>query len=84
MSIEKIIHRKASDYVAALHNPDAPELEPRKPGRPPISGETATGHIHIRTTLTRKGHWVRAARPKSLAQWATEILDKASGYDGGE
>jgi hypothetical protein len=29
MSIEKLIHRKASDYVAALHNPDAPELPPR-------------------------------------------------------
>jgi hypothetical protein len=60
---------------------DAAQADPRKPGRPPISGETAKGHVHIRTTLARKGHWVRAARPKSLAQWATEILDGASGYE---
>lgn len=98
MSIEKIIHRKASDYVAALQNPDAPELEPRKnhvpletgkesgpasrgAGRPPIAGETATHHVHIRTTAQRKSAWVRAARPKSLAQWATENLDRAAKYE---
>lgn len=57
---------------------DAAQPGPRKPGRPPIGGETATGHVHVRTTLPRKGRWVRAARPKTLAQWATEILDKAS------
>ena len=50
MSIENLIHRKAADYVAALQNPDAPELELRKPGRPPRDGEAATGHVHIRTT----------------------------------
>jgi hypothetical protein len=61
-----------------------PHTVGRGAGRPPISGETAKGHIHIRTTLPRKGHWVRAARPKSLAQWATEILDKASGYESPE
>jgi len=70
---------KNSEKSAAAY--DAAQPDPRKPGRPPINGETATGHIHIRTTLPRKGHWARAARPKSLAQWATEILDKASGYE---
>ena len=53
---------------------------PPLPGRPPIAGETATGHIHIRSTMARKNAYVRAAKPKSLAAWATEILDKASGY----
>ena len=106
MSIEKIIHRKASDYVAALQDPDAPELEPRKnnhvpletgkesgpvalkphtvgrgAGRPPLAGETATHHVHIRTTAPRKSAWVRAAQPKSLAVWATENLDRAAKYE---
>ena len=53
---------------------------PPLPGRPPIDGERATGNIHIRSTLARKNAYVRAAKPKSLAAWATEILDKASGY----
>ena len=30
-----------------------PHTVGRGAGRPPIGGETATGHIHIRTTLTR-------------------------------
>lgn len=104
MSIEKLIHRKASDYVAALQNPDAPELgeeknhvplETGKPGpvvlkpqtvgrgagRPPIGGETATHHVHIRTTAQRKSAWVRAAKPKSLAEWATQNLDRAAKYE---
>ena len=105
MSIEKLIHRKASDYVAALQNPDAPELEPRKKnhvpletgkesgpvalkphtvgrgaGRPPTDGESATHHIHLRVTKQRKNCWVGAAHPKTLAQWMTENLDKASHY----
>ena len=55
-------------------------------GRPTNDDEAATGHVHIRTTLARKGQWVRAARKdgKKLSEWATEILDKASGYDCGE
>ena len=107
MPIEKLIHRKASDYIAALQDPDAPELEPRKnknhvpletgkesgpvalkpqtvgrgAGRPPLAGETATHHVHIRTTAQRKSAWVGAAYPKSLAQWMTENLDKASHYE---
>ena len=106
MSIEKLIHRKASDYVAALQNPDAPELEPRKKnhvpletgkesgpvalkphtvgrgaGRPPIGGETATHHVHIRTTAQRKSAWVRAAQPRTLAEWVTEHLDRAAKYE---
>jgi hypothetical protein len=81
MSIEKLIHRKASDYVAALQNPHAPELEPRKAGRPPIGGETATHHVHIRTTAQRKSAWVRAAKPRTLAEWVKENLDRASKYE---
>ncbi len=107
MSIDKLIHRKASDYVAALQNPDAPELEPKKnqsppesktakesgpvalkphtvgrgAGRPPTDGESATHHIHLRVTKQRKNCYVGAAHPKSLAEWMTEILDKASHYE---
>ena len=81
MSIEKLIHRKASDYVAALQNPEAPELEPRKAGRPPTDGESATHHIHLRVTKQRKNCWVGAAHPKTLAQWMTENLDKVSHYE---
>ena len=84
MSIENRIHRKASDYVAALQDPDAPELEPRKPGRPPTDGVTAEGHVHIRTTLHRKGAWVHAAKPLSLAAWATQHLDRAAKYESPE
>lgn len=84
MSIENRIHRKAADYVAALQNPDAPELEPRKPGRPPRDGEAATGHVHIRTTLHRKSAWVRAAKPLPLAEWATQLLDRAAKYESPE
>ena len=53
----------------------------RGAGRPPIGTETATHHVHIRTTAPRKSAWVRAARPKSLAEWATENLDRASKYE---
>lgn len=56
----------------------------RAAGRPTNDTVAATGHVHIRTTLPRKGHWVRAAKPKTLAAWATEILDKASGYESPE
>lgn len=59
---------------------NANENQPLR-GRPPKNGETATGHIHIRTTLHRKSAYVRAARPKPLAQWATEILDRAARYE---
>lgn len=56
-------------------------MTPRKPGRPPLAGETATHHVHIRTTLARKAAWVRAARPRTLAEWATENLDRAAKYE---
>jgi len=51
-----------------------------KRGRPPRESETATGHIHIRTTLDRKSAYVRAARGKPLAEWVTEACDRAAGY----
>jgi hypothetical protein len=96
MSMEKLIHRRASKYVEALQDPDGCfPLEQNmkshvpletgngttKRGRPPTDGVAATGHIHIRTTLHRKGAWVRAAKPKSLSDWATENLDQAAKYE---
>lgn len=50
-------------------------------GRPPKHGEPAIGHIHLRTTLDRKSAYVRAAKPKPLAEWMTQVCDKASGYE---
>lgn len=55
--------------------------ETPKPGRPPISGETAKGHIHLRVTMARKNAYVKAAKPKKLTAWIFEQLDKASGYE---
>jgi hypothetical protein len=49
-------------------------------GRPPIAGETATGQIQLRTTMTRKNAYVRAAKPKKLTAWIFEHLDKAANY----
>ena len=80
MSIEK--------QIEALQNPDAPESSGpvalkaqtigRGAGRPPIGGETAIHHVHIRTTAQRKSAWVQAAKPRTLAEWATENLDRAA------
>jgi hypothetical protein len=67
-----------NNHSAAAY--DAAQPDPRKPGRPPINGETAKGHVHIRATLARKSAWVRAAKPQSLAHWATENLDRAANY----
>jgi hypothetical protein len=55
--------------------------EHTKAGRPPISGETAKGQIHLRVTMDRKNAYVRAAKPRKLTAWIFEQLDKASGYD---
>lgn len=66
MSIEKQIHRKAADYVAALQDPAAPELE----------ADATAAHVHIRTTLRRKSAWVQAAKPRKLADWIIETLDR--------
>ncbi len=52
-----------------------------KRGRPVEEGEPASGHIHIRTTLSRKSAYVRAARPQKLTDWIFENLDKAAGYE---
>jgi hypothetical protein len=68
----------SNEHSAAAY--DAAQPDPRR-GRPPKFGETATGHIHIRTTLHRKSAYVRAAKPKPLAEWLTEIADKAAKYE---
>lgn len=52
----------------------------RTPGRPPKDGQTASGHIHLRTTLDRKSAYVRAARPRPLAEWMTDVCDQAAQY----
>jgi hypothetical protein len=57
-----------------------PHTVGRGAGRPPKNGETAPAHIHIRTTLGRKSAWVRAAKPKKLAEWVTANLDRAANY----
>ena len=49
-------------------------------GRPPIAGETAGAHIHIRTTLKRKLAYMRAAKPRKLTDWITDKLDASAGY----
>jgi hypothetical protein len=55
---------------------------PKTPfGRPPLDGEAATGHIHLRTTLRRKSAYVRAAKPRKLTGWIFEQLDRAAGYE---
>jgi len=83
MSTEKLIHHPDAPETGKESGPVAlkPHTIGRGAGRPPIAGETATHHVHIRTTAHRKSAWVQAARPKSLAQWATENLDKAAQYE---
>jgi hypothetical protein len=67
-----------SDHAAKYW--DAAQPDPRKPGRPPRASQSATGHIHIRTTLARKAAYVRAAQGKPLAEWMTEHCDAAAAY----
>lgn len=57
------------------------KAEPTKAGRPPLSGEAATGQIQLRVTMARKNAYVRAAKPKKLTEWIFENLDKAAGYE---
>lgn len=56
------------------------KIDPSKAGRPPREGESATGQIQLRVTMARKNAYVRAAKPKSLAAWVFENLDKAANY----
>lgn len=49
-------------------------------GRPPKEAESATGHIHLRTTMQRKSAYVRAAKPRKLTEWIFEKLDAAASY----
>jgi uncharacterized protein (DUF1778 family) len=53
-----------------------------KRGRPPAEGETASGHIQARTTMSRKNAYVRAAqaRKMKLTEWIFDCCDKAAGY----
>jgi hypothetical protein len=53
---------------------------PKPPGRPPIDGVPAVGHIHLRVTMERKNRYVRAARAKQtgLSEWITNTCDAAS------
>lgn len=52
-------------------------------GRPPLpDSERADSQIQLRVTRKRKGAYVRAANKgkQTLAAWAFEHLDRASGY----
>ena len=57
-------------------------LETGKAGRPTTDGQPATGHIHLRVTLARKGWYVRTARlyNQALAEWMQQECDKSSDY----
>lgn len=57
MSIEKQIHRKASDYVAALQNPDAPELGEKN--HAPVETGKESGPVALKTQHLGRG----AGRP---------------------
>jgi uncharacterized protein (DUF1778 family) len=43
-------------------------------GRPPVEGETATGHIHLRVPMSTKTLFVKAAQEKKqgLSEWLVE------------
>jgi hypothetical protein len=88
----KTVHEVVDSIVAQAHKVSVKEAEARGhstglragPGRPPVGSEPADGHLHMRVTMARKNAWVRAAKPKKLAEWVTEILDeaaKAAGFD---
>ncbi|MDE2020513.1 MAG: hypothetical protein KGJ13_09280 [Patescibacteria group bacterium] len=51
-------------------------------GRPVRDKQAATGHIHLRVTLARKGWYVRYARlhGRTLADWMQQTCDAAAGY----
>ena len=55
---------------------------PPKVGRPTTDGQPATGHIHLRVTMARKGWYVRTARlyNQTLAEWMQQECDKSSDY----
>lgn len=63
--------RPVSDSApdAAAH--DAAQPDPRRP-------EPADHVIHLRVTRSRKGRYVRAARPRKLAEWIVGELDAAA------
>ena len=54
----------------------------RGAGRPLTDSVAATGHIHLRVTLARKGWYVRTARlyNQTLAEWMQQECDKSSDY----
>jgi hypothetical protein len=65
------MNRKASDYVAALQNPDAPELEPLK-NQPHPESKTAkeSGPVALKPHTVGRG----AGRPPSDGESATHHI----------
>ena len=57
-------------------------LETGNPGRPLTDSTPASGHIHLRVTMERKGWYVRTARlhNQTLAEWMQQECDKSSDY----
>ena len=79
----KCEHGKDSDVCVRCHEESHPAQETAKPvGRPLTDSVAASGHIHIRTTLARKGWYVRTARlhNQTLAEWMQQECDKSSAY----
>ena len=61
----------------------AQSTETTKPvGRPLTDSVAATGHIHLRVTMARKGWYVRTAQlyNQTLAEWMQQECDKSSSY----
>ena len=56
--------------------------EMQRPGRPLTGSTPASGHIHLRVTMERKGWYVRTARlyNQTLAEWMQRVCDEESGY----
>lgn len=50
----------------------------KRPGRPPIGDQPATGTIQIRVTPARKNRYVMAARAvgQKLSAWITRACDE--------
>jgi hypothetical protein len=57
--------------------------ESKGAGRPTRENEAADTHIHLRSTKSRKGAYVKASRKAgtTLVEWCFTHLDKAAGYN---
>jgi hypothetical protein len=70
--------REDVDKATVLDTPN--QAWSRGPGRPPTDGASATAHVHLRVTPSRKSTWVRTAQKKgqNLSDWMTDACDLAA------